>query len=453
MGARGLLGLLLVILVLGGGYFAWRRFEGDAPLVQAPESLVAGSGARSVALEFDDPGAGLREIRVLLVQGDREHVLAEEHFPGGFLEGATLPRRAVPVEVEIDAGKRELTDGEAQLVATARDWSWRGSFLGNETRVEVPVRVDRSPPRVSVSTGLTYVRRGGSGAVAYTLGEPTPRDGVVVGDRFFRGYPAPGDEGGGGGRRVAVFAVPTDAPRDPEIRVVAEDGAGNEGGARWPVVVQERRFAEANVTLPASFLDRKVPGLARSVGIDPADPVAAFREINTRVRAENEARVRELTAESEPSPLWDGAFQQLPNSKVTSRFAEQRSYFVGGKEISEAVHYGYDLASTAAAPITAANGGRVVFAGELGIYGNCVLLDHGMGVATLYGHLSRLDVAAGDRVSRGQPVGLSGATGLAGGDHLHFAVLVGETYTDPLEWWDPQWMRTHIEARLGPSSR
>jgi murein DD-endopeptidase MepM/ murein hydrolase activator NlpD len=138
---------------------------------------------------------------------------------------------------------------------------------------------------------------------------------------------------------------------------------------------------------------------------------------------------------------------------VTSRFAEHRSYFVDGEKNSEAIHFGYDLASTAAASITAANSGRIVYADDLGIYGNCVVIDHGFGLATLYGHLSRIDVGEGDEVAKGDALGLSGATGLAGGDHLHFAILVGGTYVDPLEWWDPAWVRTHIEARLAPSKR
>jgi murein DD-endopeptidase MepM/ murein hydrolase activator NlpD len=98
--------------------------------------------------------------------------------------------------------------------------------------------------------------------------------------------------------------------------------------------------------------------------------------------------------------------------------------------------------------VGASNAGRVVFADELGIYGNCVLIDHGLGVSSLYGHLSRIDVAPGDVVQRGQTIGLTGQTGLAGGDHLHFAILVGDTYVDPIEWWDPKWIRDHIDARL-----
>jgi murein DD-endopeptidase MepM/ murein hydrolase activator NlpD len=177
------------------------------------------------------------------------------------------------------------------------------------------------------------------------------------------------------------------------------------------------------------------------------DPAASFDDVNTRLRAENEKRIRELLAQPAGAPRFDGGLEQWPNSQVTSRFAEKRTYFIGSTPVSKATHYGYDLATTTAAPVTAAQAGRVAYAGDLGIYGNCVLIDHGLGLATLYGHLSRLDVKQGDEVSRSQTLGLSGATGLAGGDHLHFAVLVGDTYVDPVEWWDARWVETHIRDR------
>jgi murein DD-endopeptidase MepM/ murein hydrolase activator NlpD len=293
------------------------------------------------------------------------------------------------------------------------------------------------------------VTRGGSGAVAYTISEPSVRDGVAVGESFYRGYAHPDDPD----RRIAIYAVPTDGPAKPTIQVVAEDAAGNVGHGRWSVVVKDRVLPEASVTLPESFLELTVRDLAEASGIDTADLQAAFARINSEMRRANEQQIRSATAATAARPLWQGAFEQLENSKVTSRFAEQRTYFVGGEKNSEAVHYGYDLASTSSAPIAAANAGRVVYADDLGIYGNCVLVDHGLGVATLYGHLSQIDVAAGDEVSKGERLGLSGATGLAGGDHLHFAILVGGTYVDPLEWWDRTWVRTHIDTRLDVSDQ
>jgi murein DD-endopeptidase MepM/ murein hydrolase activator NlpD len=171
------------------------------------------------------------------------------------------------------------------------------------------------------------------------------------------------------------------------------------------------------------------------------------------LRAANEAKIREIIASPSQSKLWNGAFTQLKNSKVTSRFAEQRSYFVDGKNVSKATHYGYDLASTSGAPIQAANSGVVVFEGDIGIYGNAVIIDHGMNLFSLYAHLSSIGVLAGDRVKKNDTLGLSGATGLAGGDHLHFAILLGGTYVEPLEWWDSQWVKTHIDVHLATPNR
>jgi murein DD-endopeptidase MepM/ murein hydrolase activator NlpD len=353
------------------------------------------------------------------------------------------------VSLRIDPKALELRDGDAVLHVEARDWSWRDGFRGNVTELEIPVSIDRAKPRVQVFSGLTYVQRGGSGIVAYSVSEPTIRDGVAVGDAFYRSYPHPDAPD----QRIALFAVPTDAPANPTIRVEAEDAAGNVGTGRWSVVVLERVLPEASVTLPETFLEQTVRDLAEASDIDTSDLHAAFRIINSDMRRKNEEQIRSATAESAATPLWRGSFSQLANSKVTSRFAERRTYFVGGTENSKAVHFGYDLASLSLAPITAANSGRVVYADDLGIYGNCVLLDHGLGLATLYGHLSRIDVSAGDTVAKGDTLGLSGATGLAGGDHLHFAVLVSGTYVDPLEWWDPAWIRTHIDTHIAPSDQ
>ena len=166
------------------------------------------------------------------------------------------------------------------------------------------------------------------------------------------------------------------------------------------------------------------------------------------MRQENTERIRQICQESSPDRLWSGPFLQLPNSKVGARYAEKRTYHFGGRTVDKQVHMGYDLASTAHAPVLAANDGVVVFADRLGIYGNTVILDHGLGVFSLYGHLSELAIQKGEAVSGGDKLGSTGTTGLAGGDHLHFAMLVSGVFADPLEWFDERWIREHIESKL-----
>jgi murein DD-endopeptidase MepM/ murein hydrolase activator NlpD len=446
MNASGWLVALLLIAVLGVGGFAWYRAEGEVPALEgAPAELVIGKTGVRLDLRASDLRSGLRSLRVALRQPSGEQVLLEEDYPGNLVSGGV--RHESAAALDLDPAALGTVKDPAVLTIAVRDWSLRGGLGGNEARVELPLRVDLEPPRVEVYSGLTYVRQGGSGSVAYRLSEAVARDGVRVGDLSFRGFPKPG---GSSNERVALFAVPTDSDANAAIRVFAEDAAGNATEAGWQVVVQPYAQPEGKVALSAAFLENVVPRLAPQGAV--VNPDAAFHDVNTRVRAENEKRIRELIANTAPEPFFDGSLHQLANSKVTSRFGERRIYEVEGREISRAVHYGYDLASLSAAPITAAGAGKVLFAGDLGIYGNCVILDHGLGLASLYGHLSRIDVEAGAKVEADQRLGLSGATGLAGGDHLHFALLVGDVYVDPLEWWDAKWVADHVDPNLKPRS-
>ena len=132
---------------------------------------------------------------------------------------------------------------------------------------------------------------------------------------------------------------------------------------------------------------------------------------------------------------------QLGNSQVEASFADHRTYVYKGKEVDQQVHLGFDLAVTARVPVVAANAGKVLNASWLGIYGNCVIIDHGMGVAVaLRAPVVDRRQGRATRSRKGQTLGRSGMTGLAGGDHLHFTMLVGGQPVNPVEWWDPHWI-------------
>jgi murein DD-endopeptidase MepM/ murein hydrolase activator NlpD len=176
--------------------------------------------------------------------------------------------------------------------------------------------------------------------------------------------------------------------------------------------------------------------------------VEGFLVINRELRRQAEDAKRRIGATTADRPLWEGRFVQPRNTKVFANFAETRVYVFGGRQIDTQVHYGFDLASTRRSPVPAANTGTVVFAGPLTIYGNTVIVDHGLGLQTLYAHLSSVEVKVGDAVEKGQQLGRTGNTGLAIGDHLHFEVLVNGVSVTPLEWWDAKWIRDHIEKPL-----
>ena len=179
------------------------------------------------------------------------------------------------------------------------------------------------------------------------------------------------------------------------------------------------------------------------------DLITPFLAINGELRRANAAAIAALAKKTSASKLWSGPFTQLGNSKVEAAFADHRTYVYKGKEVDQQVHLGFDLAVTSRVPIVSANAGTVLNASWLGIYGNCVIVDHGMGVQSLYGHLSSFDVKVGDTVTKGQTVGRSGMTGLAGGDHLHFTMLVNGQMVNPVEWWDPHWIDDRVQRKLG----
>jgi murein DD-endopeptidase MepM/ murein hydrolase activator NlpD len=216
--------------------------------------------------------------------------------------------------------------------------------------------------------------------------------------------------------------------------------------------VFEKRFRSSRIAVDDRFFSRVVPEiLSHSPQVkvdDPNDLLAGFLKVNGDLRRINAEQITAMTAKSPAEILWKGPFVQLGNSQVEAAFADARTYIYNGKEVDQQTHLGFDLAVTANVPVHAANDGTIVNADWLGIYGNCVVIDHGMGVASLYGHLSSIDVKVGDSVTKGQVLGRSGMTGLAGGDHLHFTMLVGGHPVNPVEWWDPHWIQDRVERKL-----
>ena len=131
-----------------------------------------------------------------------------------------------------------------------------------------------------------------------------------------------------------------------------------------------------------------------------------------------------------------------------AQYADQRTYVYQGKAVDEETHLGVDIASLAQSEVRAANKGKVIFAEYLGIYGNTIILDHGQGLYSLYCHLSSIGVTPGSIAEKGQPMGKTGSTGMAGGDHLHLSMLVHGIFVTPVEWWDQHWIDVNIKAAL-----
>jgi murein DD-endopeptidase MepM/ murein hydrolase activator NlpD len=206
------------------------------------------------------------------------------------------------------------------------------------------------------------------------------------------------------------------------------------------------------MTLSENFLQQKMPEFqSHAPTLQGKTPIETFMYVNTKLREENDAAIREICKTSNPRQLWEGTFLRMKDAAPMALFGDKRKYQSQGKVVGESVHMGVDLASTANAPVEAANNGIVAYAGYLGIYGNFVMIDHGFGFFTIYGHLNSIDVKKGQEVKKGDVIAHTGSTGLAGGDHLHFGMLIGGQFVNPQEWWDAHWIADNVTKKMAVS--
>ena len=460
MNAMRLLAAAVVVVVVSAAvtFFVTGRAAGPIVTIIQPTSTIG----RDTSLEatIESPGGRLASLQVSIEQGGKTTPLFDLASPTG---AAVQQDSADRIRLTRPIGNRalpSLQEGAARLVITAsRPVAFGLRRVSTTARVDL--RAHFTPPRVSVVSTHHFVNHGGAELVIYRVTPPESTSGVRVGNAAFGGFPASGlgVTSADPSLKAAFFALLHDQDLATPIEIVARDDAGNEGRAALEARVFPRVFRKGSIDVSDAFLAQTVPDIAMhtpELGPVPAAPdelLTAFLAANRSLRQANADRIQSLVAQSADRATWDGPFVQLGNSKVESGFADRRTYFYRGREIDRQVHLGFDLAVTAKVPVAAGNTGKVVFADYLGIYGNTVILDHGMGVQSLYAHLSSISVKVGDTVIKGAELGRSGSTGLAGGDHLHFAVLVGGYPVSPVEWWDAHWIEDRITRKVREASQ
>ncbi|MGH7321958.1 MAG: M23 family metallopeptidase [Candidatus Rokuibacteriota bacterium] len=430
--------VLLLLLGLAGGFALWRQRQPGVTVTLDPAFAALGHPQRSVTLRLQAPAAALASVHATVVQAGTTRTVLTETF-------ATPATRRNERPLTLDAAALGLTEGPAELHVFAQDTLWRPRPDGGPRLIH-RFTVDLTPPTLELRAATGYIKHAGAGVVVYRAAGAT-RSGVQVGPAFFPGTPGLAPDPS---IHVALFATPYNGPATPPS-VTASDEAGNQRVIGVSVTFLPTRFPKDTLRLTEPFLRRKVPELAPQTPgtASPEQLLEAFLRVNREGRTASEAKIREITqAGSAPKPVWQGVFRQQPNTKVFANFPEERTYTVDGRVVDTQWHLGIDLASNKQSPVEASNAGRVVFTGPNGIYGNMVVLDHGLGLFTLYAHLSEIAVQVGQPVRAGETLGRSGETGLAGGDHLHVAALIHGVYVTPLEWWDAHWIRDRIAKPL-----
>jgi hypothetical protein len=425
--------LSLPFIVLIIAYVLYKLFFVPDPVIEGMDAFRTLPLSKTVSLSSDN----IRSITVVISQKERKVEILKD-MPD-------VTRKVY--EIEVKPGDYGLEEGPAKVTIKA------SSGILKEVTHEISAMVDTVPPSIDVISAPSVVDRGSGGfAVLRTKGA----DSVYVtleGSRF-KAFQADQDGEGKlkatGKKRAAdyyaFFPVPLEGGEKNVYYAVAEDMAGNHAVKPLRTRLRAKTYDQSSITIDDSFVRTVISPLLGEMDI--ADPAGAFRKVNEEWRTNSLERLKEITRETHNDILWKGRFLQLRNSKVMATYGDMRTYFYGGKPVSKGVHLGYDLASVAHAPVEASNDGIVRFTGDIGIYGKTIIVDHGLGVMSLYGHLSSILVSGGEDVEKGDIIGRTGSTGLAGGDHLHFGILIHGHEVSPLYWWDARWIQVNILDRL-----
>src|SRR5664279_4305186 len=409
------------------------------PTVSLPPALNAIGISTPVDIQVTGPH-GIRSLTAFIEQNGQRYKAGEIIQPSRrVFWHRNVAEKTWPL-VTGTATTPQLKAGKAHLIVTATS----NDFRAKAVSVDREVTVVTQPPSLSVDSDEHYLYLGMADLVTFNVAGYWTEAGVRVGDQVFRAWPMPGNKPG----MFSLFAFAWNMPSETIPLVFATNPGGN--AVTSPMQFQfpkkeQPKYRTRDIQVDDRFVQKVIGEL------DPngsGDAITRFVKINNEMRHSNNKTLSDLRFKTEPRFLWSQPFLQQHNSKVESNFADVRNYIYQGKKVDQQVHLGYDLSITQHVGVEASNDGKVIYAAPLGIYGNCVVLDHGYGLQTIYGHMSEIAVHEGDLVKRGQIMGKSGETGMAGGDHIHFSMQLEGVQIDPKEWWDAHWIKDHIAKRV-----
>lgn len=437
--------LPITIVFIFSVWFLMNIFEGKKPQAEINPLPDYINKEWNFNLNVSDLGMGLKDLKVDLRQDGPAITILEKSFP---YEGMFNKKgiHSTKEEFAVDPKKLGLVQGKVNLYIEIHDFSKRRGGDGNLTIVEHKMTVDTIPPSISAITRAHYINIGGSGLIIYKISTDTSESGVFVGDTFFKGAPFIDYENEG--IYVCYFAVPFDFKKGDELYLWAKDRADNERKNSFYYHIRLKKFHSDSITITDQILDKLIPNFDAGLFKPDDNNIEKYLFLNKTLRKENHTALRELCQYPTNEKLWDGKWLRMKNAATMASFADRRAYYYKGELIDEEVHLGVDLASLRMSPVQAANAGKVIYAQDLGIYGQSVVIDHGQGLYSIYGHLSSIETTVDQPVSKGDVLGYTGSTGLATGDHLHFGFLVHGVPVNPIEWWDSHWIKDNIYRKL-----
>lgn len=413
-------------------YLFWGKTK--APTISIENDTTYISPNRPLTVTITSSHSPIQYVTVTAKQNEQITIITHQPFINGHLI------ETIPVSFEHSG----LIDGKLELTIKTCDTSFANFGKGNISTQVWEMVFDSKPPQIHIYSPIPYIHRGSATVIAYTVSKPVVSTGVQIGKNVFPAFQQPD------GNFYCFFPFPLeDSLETFKPKMYAQDLSGNNVEIHVPIYPLNKNLKNDTLNISDSFLEKKMPAFEQVIPDTPTQ-LDRYIKVNNVLRVDNEKTLIEIGKKTSPTMLWSGKFYSLPRSAVKATFGDLRNYMYKNTIIDQQVHMGLDLASIANAPVPAANDGVVIYTGELGIFGNLIIIDHGLGLQTLYSHLSSIVVNENDIIKKGDTIGYTGTTGLAGGDHLHFGVLVGGIQVNPVDWLDPKWIQHTITARLHP---
>jgi len=428
---------LILAILIGGIVYLYnsKMFERVVPTISLDDNAYWNL-RKPLHLELSD-SSGIKAYQVYIKTSSGQTVLYDEHL--------IKFQDKIEVKIKPPRSAYAMNDNNIKIIVKVIDKSKWNFFDGNEAIREFDLIVDKKRPKVNVISNSYKISKGGSALVVFKAKDENLKDMYIETNygKKFKVEPFYKD-----GYYISLLAWPV-TEKTFRANIIVNDEAGNSTKSYIPLYLKNKPYRVSHIKIKDRFLKGKIADLAyefvETQGVD--DPLKQFKIINEDVRAKNEKLIHTITSKVSDKMISDFKINKmypLKNAQVVAHFGDHRMYSYNGKPISEAYHVGLDLASNSLAEIKPQNSGVVVYADYNGLYGNMPIIDHGLGLYTLYGHCSSIVVNVGDTIRPREVIARTGKSGYAMGDHLHFGVLVQGIEVRPQEWMDKTWIKLNI---------
>ena len=435
--SAGIIVLFILILLTASLAYLYnsKMFEREVPTIELAKK-IDWNLKKPIAVKISDE-SGIKFIRATLNDGKNSIVLAKKLFE--------VSKKEYILDIKFPRTGFVSNKKNFELTIEAVDSSKWNFLSGNKAVKKSVIHVDTKRPELIVINNSYKIIKGGVATVVFKVKDTNLKELYIQTNFGKRFYPTPFYKDD---HYISLLAWPS-SEKSFKATIVARDYAGNVAKSRVRFYLKGKKYRVSKLNLKDRFLDGKIADLAEEENPNSTsmDRIERFKFVNEDLRGSNENKIGKITSKVSSERINSFSmkpFYPLKNAAAVASFGDHRYFKYNGNLVSESYHLGLDLASTAQADVVVSNAGEVVYTQYNGIYGKNIIISHGLGVYSLYGHNSSFLVDEGEQVKAGDVIAKTGMTGLALGDHLHFGMLVQGIEVRPEEWMDKNWMKDNI---------